>query len=156
MAVNAFDILFVIAAVLANLCVSAIYVSDRHNSMKFIRIFGIIFLTLGFPIIAVLIGYIITGYDWWVYALLSYVIVFFIVQLILDFILKSQFREKPVQHVVYIIFFYIFQAGMIIIAFNINDTCGYAVSISFWLLLGALIYLLIGKRKDKKLQKKTR
>ena len=152
---NAFDILFTISAVLANLCVSAIYISDRHNSMNFIKKFGIAFLSLGLPMVAVLIGYIITGYDWWIYALLSYVIVFFIVQLLLDYVLKSQFREKPVQHVVYIIFFYIFQAGLIIIAFNINETCGYAVSISFWLLLGALIYLLIGKRKDKQLKKET-
>ncbi|MCK5342255.1 MAG: hypothetical protein KAR20_02560, partial [Candidatus Heimdallarchaeota archaeon] len=133
----------------------AIYVSDRHNAMNLIRKFGIAFLSLGLPMIVVLIGYIITSYDWWVYVLLSYVIVFFLVQLLLDYILKSEFREKPVQHVVYIIFFYIFQAGLIIIAFNINDTCGYAVSISFWLLLGSLIYLLIGKQKDKKLQNKT-
>ncbi|MBY8999606.1 MAG: hypothetical protein KGD64_01705 [Candidatus Heimdallarchaeota archaeon] len=155
MAVNAFDILFVITAILANLCVSAIYVSDRHNSMNFIRKFGITFLSLGLPMIAVLIGYTITGYDWWIYVLLSYTIVFFIVQLLLDYILKIQFRENTVQHVVYIIFFYIFQAGMIIIAFNINDTCGYAVSISFWILLAALIYLLIGKGKNRNLQNKT-
>lgn len=150
-----FDILFVVTAVLVNLCVSAIFISDRHNSMNFIKKFGISFLSLGFPMIAVLIGYLITGYDWWIYVLLSYVMVFFIVQLLLDYILKIQFRENNAQHVAYIIFFYIFQASLIIIAFNINDTCGYVVSISFWVLLAALIYLLIGRALDKRNKKNT-
>ncbi len=157
MVLDAFNILFVVTAVLANISVSGIYISDRHKSMKFIRIFGIIFLSIGFPIITVLIGYIITGgYDWWIYVLLSYIIVFIIVQLMLDYILKSQFREKTVPHVIYIVFFYMFQAALILIAFNINDTCGYAVSISFWVLLGALIYLLIGKQMDKRLKKENK
>lgn len=154
MVANVFDILFAVTAVIANLSVSGIYISDRHNSMKYIRIFGIIFLSLGIPMIAVLIGYSMIGYVWWVYAVLCYVIAFFVVQLLLDYILKSQFREKPVQHIVYIVFFYAFQAGLILVGFNIDKVCGYAVSISFWILLGALIYLLIGKQLDKK--KKTK
>ena len=123
--------------------------------MNLIKNLGIVFLLSGMPIIAVLIGYIVIGYEFWVYIVLSYIIAFFVVQLLLDIVLKSQFREKTIQHTIYIIFFYIFQAGLILVSFNINEICGYIVSSSFWILLGALIYLSIGKRKDKNLQKET-
>lgn len=155
MVVNTFDFIFVTAAVLTNLVVSAIYISIRKNAVNLIKKLGIVFLLSGIPIIAVLIGYIVIGYEYWVYVVLSYIIAFFVVQLLLDFVLKSQFREKTVQHTIYILFFYLFQTGLILVSFNINEVCGYIVSSSFWILLGALIYLYIGKRRDKKLKKET-
>ncbi|MHA1347754.1 MAG: hypothetical protein ACTSVO_10480 [Candidatus Heimdallarchaeaceae archaeon] len=155
MVVNTFDLIFVTAAVLTNLVVSAIYISIRKNAVNLIKKLGIVFLLSGIPIIAVLIGYIVIGYEYWVYVVLSYIIAFFVVQLLLDFVLKSQFREKTVQHTIYILFFYLFQTGLILVSFNINEVCGYIVSSSFWILLGALIYLYIGKRRDKKLKKET-
>ena len=155
MVVNTFDIIFVTAAVLTNLVVSAIYISVRKNAMNLIKKLGIVFLLSGMPIIAVLIGYIVIGYEYWVYVVLSYIIAFFVVQLLLDFVLKSQFREKTIQHTIYILFFYLFQTGLILVSFNINEICGYIVSSSFWILLGALIYLSLGRRRDKILKKET-
>ena len=155
MVVNTFDIIFVITAVIANLVVSAIYISVRKNAMNLIKKLGIVFLLSGIPIIVVLIGYIVIGYEYWVYVVLSYIIAFFAVQFLLDIVLKSQFREKTIQHTIYIIFFYFLQTGLILVSFNINEICGYIVSSSFWILLGALIYLSIGRRRDKKLKKET-
>jgi len=57
---RAFDILFTISAVLANLCVSAIYISDRHNSMNFIKKFGIAFLSLELSIAEINMGDLLT------------------------------------------------------------------------------------------------
>ncbi|MHA1815845.1 MAG: hypothetical protein ACTSX1_07550, partial [Candidatus Heimdallarchaeaceae archaeon] len=127
MVVNTFDLIFVTAAVLTNLVVSAIYISIRKNAVNLIKKLGIVFLLSGIPIIAVLIGYIVIGYEYWVYVVLSYIIAFFVVQLLLDFVLKSQFREKTVQHTIYILFFYLFQTGLILVSFNINEVCGYIV-----------------------------
>jgi len=70
------------------------------------------------------------------------------VELLLDYILQIDFRQRWISHVPYIILEYIALFGLIGISFSINATWGYLVSISFWAVLASLIYLYRGRGKQ--------
>jgi len=71
------------------------------------------------------------------------------VETLLDFILKYDFRKKPITHVPYIILEYITFFGFIGISFYIDVISGWIVSITFWAVLASLIYLYSGRKKKK-------
>ena len=64
------------------------------------------------------------------------------VELLLDFILKIDFRSMLMPHILYIVLFYIALFSFIGISFTIHETWGYIVSVLFWVLLASLIYYL--------------
>ena len=61
--------------------------------------------------------------------------------MILDYVLKVDFRRKPITHVPYIVLEYLALFSMMGIAFSIDRAAGWIVSITFWAVLGSLIYL---------------
>jgi hypothetical protein len=74
-------------------------------------------------------------------------------EFLLDFVFNVEFRRNWKTHVPYIILEYVALFSLIGLAFNIHRTYGYAVSITFLILLAALIYLFwdkirIRKRKE--------
>ena len=84
---------------------------------------------------------------------LALVLLYMLVEFLLDFVFKVEFRHNWKTHVPYIVLKYIALFSLISVAFNIHRTYGYAVSITFWILLAALIYLFwdkirIRKRKE--------
>jgi len=64
-----------------------------------------------------------------------------LVELLLDYVFKIDFRSRPVTHVPYIILEYIALFSLIAIAFDIDQTWGTVVSICFWILMGSLVFL---------------
>jgi uncharacterized membrane protein len=84
-----------------------------------------------------------------------YIIVIFIyliVELLLDFILKIEFRNKTSTHVPYIILEYAACFAFIFNSLEINYILGWVVSICFWVMLATLIYYIITKKKKEKKQ----
>jgi hypothetical protein len=69
------------------------------------------------------------------------------VEWLLDYVLKYPFRQKPWLHVPYIILEYIALFGLIRVAFSIDRTWGWAVSIAFWIVMACLIYLYAWRSK---------
>lgn len=76
------------------------------------------------------------------------VFLYMLVELLLDYILQYDFRKRWVTHAPYIILEYLALFSLIRIAITIDRSWGWVVGISFWTLLGSLIYLYAGRRKQ--------
>ena len=81
------------------------------------------------------------------------VFLYILVEFLLDYILKFDFRRKWSTHAPYIIMEYIALFSLIGIAFDIDRIWGYLVSISFWILMASLIYVY---RDQVKIKRKER
>ena len=73
-----------------------------------------------------------------------------LVEFLLDYVLKFDFRSKPSTHVPYIILEYVALFSLIVIAFDNDRIWGIIVTICFWILMGSLVYLYWDKIFKKK------
>jgi hypothetical protein len=143
-----FDALFVITAVLFNLLVIGIYIAQAHEREHLVEIFGTLIIFLIFPFDLVFAGYLLNGRSLEILAALSVVFLYLMIELLLDFILKYDFRSRPIWHMAYILLFYATTFSLIYIAFAISNLAGYLVTATFWGVMGALVYLYRGKFKQ--------
>ena len=146
---DVFDLIFVIAAVIFHLSIVGVYIAQKKGHDKLVRIFGSVTLLLGIPLAFVFGHYLASGEPSWKLISFGFIFFYLLVELLLDFVFKIEFRKKTLPHALYIILFYIAIIGFIRMSFAVNTNWGYAVSVAFWLLLGALIYNLAGQRKGK-------
>jgi hypothetical protein len=146
---DSFDLILVIAAVLFHLSIVGVYIAQKKGRDKLVRTFGTVTLLLGVPLAVVFGHYIISGEPQWKLISFGFIFLYLLTELLLDFVFKIEFRKMPVPHTLYIILFYIAIIGFIRMSFAVSTTWGYAVSVAFWILLGALIYNLAGQRKAK-------
>jgi hypothetical protein len=144
-----YDLIFVITAVAFNLLISGVYIAQKQERGRLVRILGAIMISLAFPLVIVFIDYFIEGRAVWIMVYMGFIFAYMFVELLLDFILKMEFRTKPLIHVPYIVLFYIACFGFIGISFSIDAVWGYVVSVSFWILLACLIYLFWGGKKKR-------
>ena len=92
------------------------------------------------------------GRDKWVLIGFGFVLLYMLVELLLDYVFKIEFREKLITHIPYIILEYIALFALIGISIDLNQTWGWVISISFWILMASLIYLYRGG-KPKEIRK---
>jgi hypothetical protein len=142
-----YDWVFVLCAVAFNLLIAGIFVAQRHGRDALTRALGIAWLCLAFPLSVVFVRYLVAGRETWILIYFSTILLYMLVELLLDYVFKVEFRQRKVTHIPYIVLEYIALFGLIGISFAIDRTWGYLVSISFWILLGCMIYLYWGKRK---------
>jgi hypothetical protein len=147
LALDLVDLMFVVTAVMFNLLIIGVYIAQKHERHRLVRLFGSIVICLAIPLAVVFISYLISGRALWIMIYLGFILLYIFVELLLDFILKIEFREKLILHIPYIILFYVASFGFIGISFSIDRTWGYIVSITFWAVLGSLIYLYWGRKK---------
>jgi hypothetical protein len=145
-----YDLVFVLCAVAFNLLIAGIFVAQKKERHQLTRTFGITWLALGVPLAIVFIHYLIVGRELWIMIYFGFILLYMLVELLLDYIFKIEFREKKITHIPYIILEYIALFGLIGIAFAIDRTWGFVVSISFWILLACLIYLYWGRKKSQR------
>ena len=136
------NILFVVTAVVFNLQIIGVYLSSKNGRMEIARRFGTMILLLAIPFLMVFIGYLVLGQESWILLGFGLVFLYLLLELLLDFILQIDFRQKAHIHIPYIFLFYGVQAVIIAIAFSIDRSAGWLVSSTFWALLAALIYSL--------------
>ena len=146
---DSFDLILVIAAVLFHLSIVGVYIAQKKGRDKLVQLFGTITLLLGVPLAAVFGHYIISGEPQWKLISFGFIFLYLLTELLLDFVFKIDFRKMLVPHILYILLFYIAIIGFIRMSFAVSTTWGYAVSVAFWILLGALIYNLTGQRRAK-------
>lgn len=144
---DVFDLVFVITSVVFNLLIAGIFIADKMQRTALIRIFGIIWLFLAIPLAIVFVHYLLTVRELWIMVCFGGIFMYMIVELLLDYVLKVEFRKKLSTHVPYIVLEYLALFGLIGISFSIDKAWGYVVSISFWLLMASLIYLYSGRKK---------
>jgi hypothetical protein len=144
--ISSYDLVFVISAVIFNLLIGGIFIAQKRERPKLVRAFGISWLLLAIPFSIVFFHYISVGRQLWIMIYFGFILFYFFVELMLDYVLKIEFRSKKSTHIPYIIVEYIALFGLIGISFAIDRTWGFIISITFWVLLGCLIYLYRGKK----------
>ncbi len=150
LSISGVDLLFVISALLFNLFIIGVYIAQKLGKTGLVRNFGIALLCLTIPFLVVFISYLITGKPAWEYLVFLAIFVYMFLEWLWDYRMKINFRAQPKLHIPYIILFYIVLFGNIRIAFTISPTWGWIISVSFWLLLAALIVTLIPGRRQTK------
>jgi hypothetical protein len=145
--IDAYDLAFVVAAIAFNLLIAGVLVAQKKGRPRLVRTLGVLTLSLAIPFAIVFVRYMIVGRGLRIAIYFGFVFLYILVELLLDFILKIEFRHKWISHVPYIVLEYAALFGLIGISFAIGPTWGYLVSISFWMLLGSLIYLYWGRRR---------
>jgi hypothetical protein len=145
--ISVFDMAFVVSALIFNLLIMGIYITSKHELEKARRILGICVVSLGVPLAVIFIKYLLEGRPTRIILYFVSILLYIVAEILLDFVLKIDFRAKPALHIPYIVLFYFASLGFIAISFSMNDTWGYAVSVSFWCVLASLAYLLLGKKK---------
>ncbi|MHA1242335.1 MAG: hypothetical protein ACTSQU_16365 [Promethearchaeota archaeon] len=98
-----FDWMFIVSGFIFFVSMISAILLMAKNKMKTVKIFGPILAVLMFPIIAVLINYIVFGKDlrFAIYSIL--ILAYLMAESLLDMVFKIDFRSKTSTHVPYII-----------------------------------------------------
>ena len=144
-----FDIIFGISAIAFNLLIASVFIASRHEKMRLVRRIGVGLIALGIPFLIVLYHSLTAGHNQYVRIALAVVLAYILTELLLDFILMNDFRSRFITHLPYILLEYGAFAGLIYTSFTISKRLGWAVSVTFWIAMAALIYYFIGESKRK-------
>ena len=148
--VDLYGWLFFISGVIFFISIIGIFISAARENEKLLRRIGVIIISLIIPLIVVFIDYLVIGQEVMRIVYIIIIFVYLIVELLLDFILKIEFRDKTSTHVPYIILEYAACFAFIFNTIEINVALGWIVSICFWAMLATLIYYIITKKKKEK------
>jgi hypothetical protein len=124
--------------------VSVLYIATKLENVLLLQVCGAIVLSLIFPFTFTLLGYLKEKAEKKIIISHSVILFYLFLELILDYILIIPFRETLAIHVPYIILFYAADFSMIGVSFNRNRKMGFVVTLTFWILIGCLIYLYLG------------
>jgi len=141
---NTRDAAFVLSALLFNVLVSAVYVSTKLDLTALRQIIGYVFISLIVPFALTLRGYVREGAERKIVVSNTVVLLYLVLELLLDYVLRIPFREMLAIHVPYIIVFYAAEFSLMSVSFRISRKTGYAVAATFCVLLGCLAYLYLG------------
>ena len=148
--ISTYDWIFFGSGVIFFISIIGIFISAARENEKLLRRIGVIIISLLIPLIVVFIHYLVIGQELRRVIYIIVIFIYLIVELLLDFILKIEFRDKTSTHVPYIILEYAACFAFIYNTLAINETLGWIVSICFWVMLATLIYYIITKKKKEK------
>ncbi len=138
------DILFIASAIILNISVSSVYLASKFDIGVLLQTFGAIVVLMSIPFTISLIGYLKKKAEKKIIISLVIILLYLVLEIVLDYILNIQFRDILALHIFYIIVFYAAAFSMIGVSFNINRKMGSIVLITFWILIGCLIYMYLG------------
>ncbi len=84
MALDLFDLTFVITAVLFNLLIAGIFIADKKQSPRLIRIFGIAWLFLAIPLVVTVIHYWLADRELWIMLCFAGIFLYMTVEFLMD------------------------------------------------------------------------
>jgi hypothetical protein len=149
MARDIFDLVFVLSAIAFNLLIACILVAEERGRVDLRRKFGALWLCLAVPLAIVFFNDLIIGREPWIMICFGLIFLYMLVEWLLDYVWKFEFRNKLSLHVPYIMLEYLALFSLIAISFSIDRTWGWLVSISFWVLMASLIYLYAPRPRKK-------
>jgi hypothetical protein len=138
------NIIFIASAIIFNIGVSGVYLASKLNNGVLLQTFGAIVVLLSIPFTISLLGYLKKKAEKKIIISLVIILLYLVLEIVLDYILHIQFRDILALHIFYIIVFYAAAFSMIGVSFNINRKMGFIVLITFWILIGCLIYMYLG------------
>jgi len=137
------DIIFICSSIIFNISVSVLYIATKLDNMVLVQVSGAIVLSLIIPFTITLLGYMKEKAEKRTIISQVFILFYLFLELLLDYILKIPFREILAIHVPYIIVFYAAMFSMIGVSFDKNRKMGFAVTITFLMLIGCLTYYLL-------------
>ena len=133
-------VVFIASSLLFNALVSVVYLLSKLKQMTLVQ-------QIGVPIIALIIPFSYTLYTFLkrneskkVLVSNSLIIIYLLLKLLLDYVLRIPFRENLVMHIPYILVFYAAEFSILGVSFRLNRRLGLVVLASFLVLLGCLVY----------------
>lgn len=100
--VSAFDLIFVLTAIAFNLLIAGIFVAQKRGWAKAVRAIGILWLLLSIPLAVVFFRYWAEGRRLAIMVCFGLVLLYMLVEFLLDFVVKYDFRAKWITHAPYI------------------------------------------------------
>jgi len=142
-----FDWIFIISSIIffsSIICVFILTANDKEDKVK---VFGIILFIMILPIILLMINYIIIGRDMKLIIYLILILIYLMLEFLLDQVLKINFRSKTSRHVPYIIVEWAACFSFLFGAITLDTTWGWIVAIFFYAFIIALIYNIVKRKK---------
>jgi hypothetical protein len=135
------DLAVVVAANLYNLLMTAIFLTRPRGWKRFERIAGLVMVALALPLGSAVFLNLLANRAWWFIALPIPLILHCVAELLLDYILKIDFRRTHTRLLgPYLGLFYLGQWGLIGYAFVANPVYGFVTLATYFLCLGATRY----------------
>ena len=136
------DIIFICSSVIFNILVSALYIVTKLGDIALTQVFGVTVVSLIVPFTVTLLGYVRAKEKKRTLISNGIILFYLFLELLLDYVMRIQFREILAIHVPYIIVFYAALFSMIAVSFKKSKKMGFAVIATFLILIGCLIYYL--------------
>lgn len=152
MVVSIFDGLFLFLAISLNILIILIFLARYRGPEGLEHKIGYAVIVCIIPFTIILLNYILIGKDLWIVIYIIIIISFLIFEMILDYILKLNFRTNPKIVGPYVLFYYIAFWGLLAISFVIDLLIGFVVFGIFMLSVVVTIYTH-KKQKDKMFKK---
>ncbi|TFG25795.1 MAG: hypothetical protein EU533_00695 [Promethearchaeota archaeon] len=147
-----FDGLFLFLAISLNILIILIFLARYRGPEGLEHKIGYAVIVCIIPFTIILLNYILIGKDLWIVIYIIIIISFLIFEMILDYILKLNFRTNPKIVGPYVLFYYIAFWGLLAISFVIDLLIGFVVFGIFMLSVVVTIYTH-KKQKDKMFKK---
>jgi len=133
------DLVVFLCANLFNLLITGIMLSRPFGLARLENILGIIDLLLIIPLgVAVVLNF-LGGREWWSYVLPLVLIVFLIVELLLDYVLQIPFRETRLLWP-YLALFYLAARQQIRYTLLVTKSYGFITLVTYFICLAATAY----------------
>lgn len=147
-----FDWIFIISSLVFFSSIICVFILTANNKEDKVKVFGIILFIMIFPLILVLVNYIIVGRDVRFIIFLSLILIYLMLEFLLDQVFKIDFRSKTSRHVPFIIIEWAACFSFLFGTLRLDNTWGWIVSFFFFAFIVVLIYNIV-KRKRKKQNK---
>ncbi len=144
-----FDWIFIISSLVFFSSIICVFILTANNKEDKVKVFGIILFIMIFPLILVLVNYIIVGRDVRFIIFLSLILIYLMLEFLLDQVFKIDFRSKTSRHVPFIIIEWAACFSFLFGTLRLDNTWGWIVSFFFFAFIVVLIYNIV-KRKRKK------
>lgn len=140
-ALPGWDLVLIFTALTFNLLIAGIFITTRQGLLAWRARLSKAWLLLALPLAAVFVVYLVQPQPLkWVLGV-GGALVYMLVEFLLDFVFKVNFRDRAITHIPYILLEYIALFGLLFTSIAIHPTWGWIVGITFWLLIGSLVYL---------------
>jgi hypothetical protein len=134
------DKVFIASSILFNTLISSVYVLSKLNQMSLVRVIGVPIITLIIPFTYTLNRFRKDNEEKRIIYTNAVVILYLLLELLLDYVLLIPFREVLWMHVPYILVFYAAEFSIIGVSFRLSRRMGFLVLATFFVLLGCLVF----------------
>lgn len=138
------DNLFICSSIIFNIAVSVVYIASKLDNIALLQVAGAVVICLILPFTITLVGFIKEKEEKKTIISLVFILFYLFFELFLDYIFVIPFRDIPAIHIPYILSLYAALFSMIGVSFDKNRKMGFVVLITFFILIGCLIFMLIG------------